>query len=381
MRKLLIAPLAAALILLGWSVPASAEPAPLIQVTKATGEKVPGNYIVTYKDGARATATVTSLSTAPDFVYTDALNGFAGKLTADELKRLQSDPNVERIEEDGYAHIAATQTNPPWGLDRIDQRNLPLSNTYTYTRTGTGVYAYIIDTGIYTSHSQFGGRATNVYNSAGGSNTDCNGHGTHVAGTVGAATYGVAKTVYLRGVKVLNCAGSGTWSGIIAGMDWVTANHTKPAVANMSLGGGYNASVNAAATRMANAGVYTAVASGNSNANACNYSPASASNVTSVNASDSGDRKASFSNYGSCTDIYAPGVSVLSTWHNGGTNSISGTSMASPHVAGVGVLYKATYGDAASSTVHNWIISNATSGVISGNPSGTPNLLLYKSNL
>ncbi|MFD0560124.1 peptidase inhibitor I9 [Stackebrandtia endophytica] len=381
MRKLLIAPLAAALMLLGWSVPASAEPAPLIQITKASGEAIPGNYIVTYKEGAKAAATITSLSTAPDFVYTDALNGFAGELTADELKRLQSDPNVERIEEDGIARIAATQTNPPWGLDRIDQTNLPLSNTYTYNSTGAGVYAYIIDTGIYTSHSQFGGRAANVYNSAGGSNTDCNGHGTHVAGTVGASTYGVAKAVNLRGVKVLDCNGSGSWSGVIAGMDWVTANHTKPAVANMSLGGGYNASVNSAATRMANAGVYTAVASGNSNANACNYSPASAANVTTVNASDRNDRKASFSNYGNCSDIWAPGVSIQSTWHNGGTNSISGTSMASPHVAGVGVLYKATYGDAASATVHNWIISNSTSGVIIGNPSGTPNRLLYKANL
>jgi len=243
------------------------------------------------------------------------------------------------------------------------------------------VHAYIIDTGIYASHTQFGGRANNVYDALGGNGTDCNGHGTHVAGTVGSATYGVAKAVRLHGVRVLSCSGSGTWSQVISGMNWVASNAIRPAVANMSLGGSFNSSVNSAATALSNAGVFTAIAAGNSNLNACNYSPASASNVTTVAASDRTDLRASFSNFGSCVEVYAPGVSVTSTWLNGGTNTISGTSMASPHVAGVGALYKATYGDASWSTINSWIINNSTANVIRSNPAGTPNRLLYKSTL
>jgi subtilisin family serine protease len=288
---------------------------------------------------------------------------------------------VVRIEEDGVARIDTTQSNATWGIDRIDQRALPLSTTYNYNATGPAVHAYIIDTGIYATHTQFGGRANNVYDALGGNGTDCNGHGTHVAGTVGSATYGVAKAVRLHGVRVLNCSGSGTWSQVISGMNWVATNHVKPAVSNMSLGGGLNSSVNSAATAMSNAGVFPAIAAGNSNANACSYSPASASNVTTVAASDRTDLRASFSNYGSCVEVYAPGVSITSTWLNGGTNTISGTSMASPHVAGAAVLYKATFGDASWSTINSWIINNATLNVIRSNPTGTPNRLLYKSTL
>ncbi|HYW09294.1 MAG TPA: S8 family serine peptidase, partial [Longimicrobium sp.] len=314
-------------------------------------------------------------------VYTAALNGFSASLNQGQLNALQHNPNVDYVEEDARVQATATQSGATWGIDRIDQRARPLSGTYNYTNTASNVRAYIIDTGIYASHAQFGGRASNVYDALGGNGTDCNGHGTHVAGTVGSSTYGVAKGAMLRGVRVLNCQGSGSSSGVLAGIDWVRVNHIKPAVANMSLGGGYSSAENTAVTNLANAGVYVAVAAGNENQNACNVSPASAPAVTTVAASTSTDARASYSNYGSCVDIYAPGSSITSTWLNGGTNTISGTSMASPHVAGVAALYKGTYGDVSQSTINSWLVNNATSGVITGNPSGTPNLLLYKAAL
>jgi subtilisin family serine protease len=349
----------------------------------AAANRIDGSYIVVLKDGANPTSVAAIAGVEPDFVYTAAVNGFSATLNHGQLNALLHNPNVEFVEEDQLGSIEATQSNATWGIDRIDQRNRPLSTTYTYNTTATNVTAYIIDTGIRPTHSQFGTRAQSVYNSAGGSNDDCNGHGTHVAGTVGGSTHGVAKGVRLRGVKVLNCSGSGSFSGIIAGVDWVRLNATRPAVANLSLGGGYSSTLNTAVNNLANSGVFVAVASGNSNANACNYSPASAANVTSVNASTSTDAKASFSNYGSCTHLYAPGQSITSAWHtsNTATNTISGTSMASPHVAGVGALYLAGSTGASNTTVRSWIINNATTNVISGNPSGTPNRLLFKGTL
>jgi subtilisin family serine protease len=298
-----------------------------------SSDPVPGQYIVVFKDDVddphgKAKAKAEKGKGKLKYSYGAVLKGFAAELTEEALKELRSDPDVAYVEQDQTVSITTTQTGATWGIDRIDQRNRPLSGTYTYTATASAVRAYIIDTGIYTSHSQFGGRASNVYDAFGGSGNDCNGHGTHVAGTVGSSTYGVAKAVKLRGVRVLNCSGSGTWSGIIAGMDWVRVNHIKPAVANMSLGGGFSSSVNTAANNLSNAGVFVAVAAGNSNANACNFSPASASNVTSVMSSTSSDAKSSFSNFGSCAHLYAPGSSITSTWNNGGTNTISGTSMA-----------------------------------------------------
>jgi subtilisin family serine protease len=352
-------------------------------VLSAASGGIAGSYIVVLREGADARSVAAVAGVTPQHVYANVLNGFSASLNAGQLTALRHNPSVEYIEQDGVATISATQSNATWGIDRTDQRDLPLSGTYTYTATASNVHAYIIDTGIRATHTDFGNRASMVYNSAGGQNTDCNGHGTHVAGTVGGTVYGIAKGVRLYGVKVLNCQGSGTWSGVISGMDWVAANHVKPAVANMSLGGANNSSVNTAATNLSNAGVYVAVAAGNDNANACNYSPAGASNVTTVAASTSTDAKASYSNYGSCVNLYAPGSSITSAWStsNTATKTISGTSMASPHVAGVGALYKAVYGDASWSTVNNWITSNATGSKISGNPSGTPNLLLFKSTL
>jgi len=355
--------------------------ADLVPVLSAGARGIEGQYIVVVREGADARSVAAVAGASPRYVYTAALNGFAATLNAGQLNALQRNEDVESIEEDQVAQASATQSGATWGIDRIDQRSRPLSGTYTYTTTASGVYAYIIDTGIYAAHSNFGGRASNVYDAFGGNGNDCNGHGTHVAGTVGSATYGVAKGARLRGVRVLDCAGSGSFSGIIAGIDWVRVNRTNPAVANLSLGGGYSSSLNTAVTNLANSGVFVAVAAGNENQLACNVSPASAPAVTTVASSTSSDAKSSFSNYGSCVDVYAPGSSITSTWSNGGTNTISGTSMASPHVAGVGALYKATYGNASQSTIDSWIKNNATANVITGNPTGTPNRLLYKAAL
>jgi subtilisin family serine protease len=347
----------------------------------APGTAIDGDYIIVLKDGADPRSVAAIAGVEPGFVYTAALNGFSASLNQGQLNALQHNPNVEFVEEDARVQATATQSGATWGIDRIDQRARPLSGTYTYTSTASNIRAYVIDTGIQASHTQFGSRAQNVYDAFGGSGADCNGHGTHVAGTVGSTTYGVAKGAMLRGVRVLDCQGSGSSSGVLAGIDWVRLNHVKPAVANMSLGGGYSSAQNTAVTNLANAGVFVAVAAGNENQNACNVSPASASAVLTVAASTSSDARASYSNYGSCVDIYAPGSSITSTWLNNGTSSISGTSMASPHVAGVAALYKATYGDASQATINAWIVNNSTASVITGNPSGTPNLLLFKAAL
>jgi subtilisin family serine protease len=347
---------------------------------------IDGDYIVVFKDDVadalgKADDKAQKHDSKMKFKYDKALKGYAATLSPAALAALQADPDVAYIEQDQVVTTTTTQTGATWGIDRVDQHNRPLSGTYTYTSTGTGVRAYIIDTGIQTSHSQFGGRASVAYDALGGNGQDCNGHGTHVAGTVGSATYGVAKSVLLNAVRVLDCSGSGTTSGVIAGINWVASHHISPAVANMSLGGGFSSALNSAVNSLASGGVFIAVAAGNSNANACNSSPSSAANATSVASSTSTDAKSSFSNYGSCVHLYAPGSSITSTWLNGGTNTISGTSMASPHVAGVAALYKSSFGDASFSTIRSWMTTNSTSGVITGNPSGTPNRLLFKSTL
>jgi subtilisin family serine protease len=245
----------------------------------------------------------------------------------------------------------------------------------------SNVTAYVIDTGIATSTPDFEGRASVAYDALGGNGQDCNGHGTHVAGTIGGKTWGVAKKVQLRAVRVLNCSGSGSTSGIINALNWLRANHAANSVANMSLGGGRSTALNTAATNLINSGVFLAVAAGNENQNACNVSPASTAAAYTTAASDSTDLRAWFSNFGSCVDGYAPGVSVKSDWLSNGTNTISGTSMATPHVTGVAALYKGTYGDVPAATISSWITSNASPNVIRSNPSGTPNRLLNKRTL
>jgi subtilisin family serine protease len=363
---------------------AAAPDDPGAKVTRTTGQHLPGAWIVTLNDGADARGVARRYDANPRHVYASALNGFAAELNDGQVRALQNDDDVVALEPDQVVTADATQNVSKggglYGLDRVDQRSLPLSGSYTYNRTGNGVRAYVIDTGIGTGHTDFGGRAQNVYDAFGGNGQDCNGHGTHVAGTIGGATHGVAKASSLRGVRVLDCKGSGSTSGIIAGVDWVRANHIKPAVANMSLGGGYSSALNTATNNLSNAGVHVSVAAGNENQDACNVSPASASAPTVVAASDKTDTRATFSNFGSCVEVYAPGVAITSAWLNGGTNTISGTSMASPHIAGVAALYKSA-GDAASSTINSWIINNSTSGVIKNNPSGTVNRLLFKNTL
>jgi subtilisin family serine protease len=358
--------------------------APALAQEGRAGDVIPGKYIVVAEQG-RDPAAVARWQNARDRQVLPLVNGFAATLDAAQVRALRASARVAYVEPDRVFTIDATQNmdanGDPWGLDRIDQSALPLSRTYTYTRDGTGVFAYIIDTGLQANHPDFGGRAQNVYDALGGSGNDCNGHGTHVAGTIGGSTWGVAKRVNLRGVRVLGCTGSGSTSGIISALNWLRTNAQRPAVANMSLGGGRSTTLNNAANNLANSGVFLAVAAGNENQNACNVSPASASAAYTTAASDRTDLKASFSNWGSCVDGWAPGVSIKSAWLLSGTRTISGTSMASPHVAGVGALYKSNFGDAASSTISSWINTNATAGVIRSNPSGTPNRLLNKRSL
>jgi aqualysin 1 len=353
--------------------------APLLSASP--GRAVPGEYIVVLNEGANPRAIAAVAGVEPSFVYTAALDGFAATLNAGQLNALRHHPAVAYVEENGIVTASATQSNATWGLDRIDQRDLPLNGTYVYTPTGAGVHAYIIDTGILLSHQQFTGRIGNGYDAVtpGGNANDCNGHGTHVAGTVGGTTHGVAKQVTLHPVRVLSCTGSGTNAGVIAGMDWVTANRVRPAVANMSLGGGASTATDDAVNRMHNAGVTVVVAAGNSNANACNYSPARAPNAVTVGSTTSTDARSSFSNFGSCLDLFAPGSSITSAWHTSSTatNTISGTSMASPHVAGVAALYLQGNTGASPATVTSAIVNAATTGKVTSAGSGSPNRLLY----
>ena len=316
--------------------------------------------------------------------YKHALKGFSVRMPEARAIKLADDPRVAFVEEDGVVSASAVQTNAPWGLDRIDQRNRPLNGTYTYNYTGTGVKAYIIDTGIRATHTDFGGRVISGFNAVpdGLGTDDLNGHGTHVAGIVGGSHWGVAKNVTLVPVRVLDASGSGQNSWVIAGVDWVTGNHAtaQPAVANMSLGGGAATAVDNAVTRSINDGVTYVVAAGNNNANACNYSPARVQGAITVGATTNTDsRDTSYSNFGPCLDLFAPGTNIQSAWNTSDTDSnvLSGTSMASPHVAGVAALFLETSPNASPSTVFPAIINDTTLNVVSNWGSGSPNRLLY----
>jgi subtilisin family serine protease len=350
-----------------------------------------GVFVVVLKGGESPAAVASELASATggsvQHVYEHALQGFAISVDEGALGTIAADTRVDYVEPDLPYGLVTTQTGATWGLDRIDQRNRPLSGTYTYFNTGAGVKAYIIDTGIRFSHTQFGGRATSGFDSVdGGSADDCNGHGTHVAGTVGGSTYGVAKGVSLIAVRVLNCVGSGTTSGVIAGVDWVTGNHAagQPAVANMSLGGGASSALDTAVNNSINDGVSYAVAAGNGDLlgfpqNACNYSPARVGAAMTISATDSSDRKASWANYGTCVDWFAPGVSITSAWYtsNTATNTISGTSMATPHTAGVAALYLQGSPSASPATVRNALYNLTTKNVVVSPGTGSPNALLF----
>ncbi|MFE9651633.1 S8 family serine peptidase [Micromonospora sp. NPDC006431] len=313
--------------------------------------------------------------------WTAALRGFEIRIGAPAAARIAADPAVAYVEQNHVISIAGTQTNPPsWGLDRIDQRNLPLNSSYTYPNTATNVRAYIIDTGIRTTHSDFGGRASWGTNTVDSNNTDCNGHGTHVAGTVGGSSYGVAKGVQLIAVKVLNCAGSGTTAGVVSGVNWVTQNAVKPAVANMSLGGGVDTTLDTAVRNSVNAGITYGLAAGNdSGANACNTSPARVTEAITVGSTTNTDARSSFSNIGTCLDIFAPGSSITSAWNTSDTasNTISGTSMATPHVVGAAALVASANPSWTPQQVRDYLVNNATSGVVTNPGTGSPNKLLY----
>ncbi len=357
-------------------------------------------YIVVFKDSAIAPSTLAltannstnaytlavnnavnslsqSLNAKSTRQYSKAIKGAVFRMNAKTALKMAQNPLVDYIEPDEVVTINATQNNPTWGLDRVDQRGGSINSQYIYDTTASNVNVYVIDTGV-NNHSDFGGRVFNGYDFVDNdsNSSDCQGHGTHVAGTVASSTYGVAKGAKVYGVRVLNCQGSGSNSGILSGMDWVAQNHTKPAVANMSLGGGFSSSLNTAANNLVSAGVVTVVAAGNDNSNACNYSPASASNVITVGSTANGDSRSSFSNYGNCIDIFAPGSDITSTSQSGGSTTMSGTSMASPHVAGVAALYLADNPNASTSAVAQALTSNATENAIS-DVQGSPNLMLY----
>ncbi|HEU0302398.1 MAG TPA: S8 family peptidase [Longimicrobium sp.] len=353
---------------------------------RSSASAIDGQYIVVLNEGANPRSVAAVAGVSPRYVYTTAVNGFAAGLNAGQLNALRHNPAVAYIEQDQPVQASVTQTGATWGIDRIDQPNLPLSTTFTYLNTGAGVRAYVIDTGILLTHSQFAGRVSTGYDAvtAGGNANDCNGHGTHVAGTVGGTVHGVAKAVSLVAVRVLACNGSGSTAGVIAGVDWVANNHVKPAVANMSLGGGASTTLDNAVKNAVAKGVTFAVAAGNGNflgiaQNACNYSPARVPEAITVGATTSTDAKASYSNYGTCVDIFAPGSSITSAWYTGttATNTISGTSMASPHVAGVAALYLQSNPTASPSAVAGALIAGATTGKVTSPGSGSPNRLLF----
>jgi subtilisin family serine protease len=350
---------------------------------------VADSYIVTLRaDEAKAgsaegRAVAKKYGAVIERTYTKALNGYAIEASETEAKRLAADPAVASVVQNRTFSIAATQPSPPsWGLDRIDQRNLPRDNSYTYPDSaGQGVTAYIIDTGVRITHSDFGGRASYGYDAVDNDNTaqDGNGHGTHVAGTVAGNAYGVAKKARIVGVRVLNNSGSGTTAGVVAGIDWVARNAVKPAVANMSLGGGADSTLDAAVRNAVASGVTFAVAAGNENVNASTRSPARVAEAITVGATTSTDARASYSNYGTILDLFAPGSSITSSWHTGdtATNTISGTSMAAPHVAGAAALHLAANPTATPAQVSSALTSAATTGVVTSPGTGSPNRLLY----
>ncbi|WP_175410801.1 S8 family peptidase [Streptomyces sp. TRM64462] len=370
-------------------------PAPL----RLSAHPVPGQYIVTTKPTADVTAAAADVGVKPLFTFEKVMRGFAAKLTDAQLAKVRALPNVVSVEQDGEVNMigaapaagAAGKAVAPaasWGLDRIDQRYMPLNNSFSVRATGKGANAYILDTGIDYHHAEFGGRAVPGFDAFPlefRNGADCQGHGTHVAGTVGGATYGVARQANLISVRVLDCQGKGSNAGVIAGIEWAAAHaslyRSTPAVLNASLGSDRSDAVNAAVNALSDLGVLPVVAAGNSSADACGVSPASAERVVTVGASDWTDAETSFSNYGTCLELYAPGAAIESARLGGGSVALNGTSMAAPHVAGVALLHRTANPAASSSQAAGWLDAVSTRGVLSGLSEGSPNKLLYTSGL
>ncbi|MER7541091.1 S8 family peptidase [Streptomyces sp. NPDC097704] len=381
---------AAALLGTFAAVPAQATPAEGAVLAADSADAVPGSYIVTLKQGAGFKAAsakgrnlIAGYGGTVRKTFGSALNGYTATLGATEARRLAADPAVASVEQNQVVRADATQPNAPWGLDRIDQADLPLSGTYTSPDSaGSGVTAYVIDTGVRITHSELAGRAVNGYDAVDGDTVaqDGNGHGTHVATTIAGSTYGVAKAAKIVAVRVLDNNGSGTTAGVIAGIDWVTANHATgaPAVANLSLGGGASTALDNAVKNSIADGVTYAVAAGNSGTNASSSSPARVAAAITVGATSNTDAKASWSNYGSVLDLFAPGVSITAGWNTGdtATNTISGTSMATPHVAGAAAIYLAGHPSATPAQVATALVNGATPNKVTSPGSGSPNRLL-----
>ncbi|WP_067484999.1 S8 family peptidase [Actinomadura hibisca] len=364
---------------------ASADTGPdLVKVAAVTGggTPIPGQYIVTMKGGASPVDASRQVSANAKH-FTGAVNAFAAKLDARQLDRLRRDQRVAAIEPDQIYKADTVQRSPlPWGLDRIDQRT-GRNKAYSYGWKGTGVTAYVIDSGIAANHPQFGGRAASVWvaPSLGGNGGDCAGHGTHVAGTIGSKLHGVAKNVRIRSLRVLDCEGNGSLSDVLGAINWLRTHAQRPAVANLSLGGGKSNALNTALTNLSKSRVFVSVSAGNENQNACNTSPASAGWVEAVGATTVYDNRAGFSNHGKCVDIFAPGYGITSTWPGGGQRSLSGTSMASPHVAGVAALILSKWPNSTFPQVQKWLSDYSTKNRIGKLPRGTANKMLYKANL
>ena len=387
LRPALTALILAALAVPGAVAPAGAAPGPSV----GTSPSAPARYLVQYTPGTDIAAEARSLrskgvgSSAVKVgrTFSAAVRGAVVTATPAQASILKRSARVAAVELDAPVSLAETQQPVTWGLDRVDQRALPLSGSYSYTASGAAVAAYVIDTGVLASHTDFGGRVAPGWTAVadGRGTTDCNGHGTHVSGTIAGARYGVAKAATIIPVRVLDCAGSGYNSDVVAGLDWVAAHHTAgtPAVANMSIGGAASSIVDAAVQAIIDDGVTAVVAAGNSATDACKSSPARAPQALTVAASDSSDRQASFSNSGSCVDLYAPGVGITSDWYTSttATATISGTSMAAPHTAGAAALLLSQSPALNPAQVSAAITTTATAGVVSAASAGTPNRLLY----